>query len=474
MIASVYRRTGSRLSKYLLTASAVCLFSPFPAHAFDVEKVKPSVPRIVLFLGENRAYTGSGFVVQATDGYCIVATNYHVVRKRQPTTQLYVFQKEGDKLNAHKGTVIWEDDQRDLALLKVPGLKADALPLATKEPPQAEDVYSIGYPGIADDTQGLKQLANLLAGDKEGTIADPGEEALMYLEASVSKGAVRRVITRNWQHLEANLPIRIIQNDVNIGQGNSGGPLFNADGQVVGINTAGAHNNIAEKFSEAGAIGVLMEQLEKQDIPFIKGEPGAKGGGPVSVNAGGGTSWMMYLVLAVAVAALVVAMKKGKIAESYSRLTRPRRATASGSEEPALRSHTSSETSSLSTAHAVPAAPAPADYAIYTLEGENPEDRSRIRLILDETVFRESKDRVIIGRSEKKAHLRIPNKSISSDHFSLIRRNSRLLVEDRGSSNGTSLNGKKLLPHAPLPIENGDLLLVGDVLLRLKQVVKEA
>ena len=118
------------------------------------------------------------------------------------------------------------------------------------------------------------------------------------------------------------------------------------------------------------------------------------------------------------------------------------------------------------------AAPVPAAAAAYVLEGENPEDHSRIKLNVDEALWEKAKDRVVVGRSEKQAHLCIRNKSVSGQHFSLIRRNSQFLVEDRDSSNGTSINGKKLVPHAPMPVEDGDLVLAGDVLLRFKRAPK--
>ena len=92
-------------------------------------------------------------------------------------------------------------------------------------------------------------------------------------------------------------------------------------------------------------------------------------------------------------------------------------------------------------------------------------------LSVDEALMDKAKGRVIIGRSEKHAHLCIKNKSVSGEHLALIRRDSQFMVEDRESSNGTSLNGRKLVPYAPMRIEDGDLLLAGDVLLRFKRVL---
>ena len=59
---------------------------------------------------------------------------------------------------------------------------------------------------------------------------------------------------------------------------------------------------------------------------------------------------------------------------------------------------------------------------------------------------------------------------MSGEHLSILRRDGGLLIEDCGSSNGTSVNGKKLLPYAPMPLGDKDLLQVGDVLLRFRAV----
>ena len=103
----------------------------------------------------------------------------------------------------------------------------------------------------------------------------------------------------------------------------------------------------------------------------------------------------------------------------------------------------------------------------FVLEGKDPDDRSQIRLAADESVWLKAGERIVIGRG-KQSHLCIRNKSVSGQHFSVLRHESKFLIEDRDSSNGTSINGKKLVPFAPMAIEDGDLLQVGDVLLRFR------
>lgn len=140
---------------------------------------------------------GSGFVIDGTEG--LIVTNYHVIDGAE---EIEVNFSDGKSFNAE---VIGHDEKTDIALLKI---KADL-----KTP-------------IASVSFGDSDL--LRVGDWVVAIGNP-----FGLGGSVTMGIVS---ARN-RDINAGPYDNFIQTDAAINRGNSGGPLFNMQGEVVGINT---------------------------------------------------------------------------------------------------------------------------------------------------------------------------------------------------------------------------------------------
>ena len=138
---------------------------------------------------------GSGFIISA-DG--LVVTNNHVV---DGATDIQVFLTDGTRLRA---TLVGSDDKADLAVLKVEA--GHDLPFVELGDSDSADV-----------------------GDWVMAIGNP-----FGLGGSVTLGIVS---ARN-RDIQSGPYDDFIQTDASINQGNSGGPLFDMDGRVVGINTA--------------------------------------------------------------------------------------------------------------------------------------------------------------------------------------------------------------------------------------------
>ena len=175
---------------------------------YAAERVLPSVVGIVTVtrlrtwpwgdVAEQRS-TGSGVIIHP-DGY--ILTNQHVVAGLQGDARLSVVLEDGREV---EGTLVGADQRTDLAVVRV---EATGLPAAEL--------------GDAD---------SLRVGELAIAIGNP---AGLDFSRSVTAGVISG-LDRIIRHKAA--VFRLIQTDAAINQGNSGGPLVNAAGQVVGINT---------------------------------------------------------------------------------------------------------------------------------------------------------------------------------------------------------------------------------------------
>jgi len=144
----------------------------------------------------TKAGMGSGFLINPA-GFAI--TNYHVVGNED----LLVVTSDGKQIVARTVRAVPE---KDLALIKLSGEGYAYLPLATLDNiPLGKDVYAIGTP--SPSLQGL----------------------VVPLSNSISKGIVSAIRKLGI--------VNLIQTDVPVNPGNSGGPLVIPEGLVIGVVT---------------------------------------------------------------------------------------------------------------------------------------------------------------------------------------------------------------------------------------------
>lgn len=178
---------------------------PSAAIGFDAETVYNSV--FVITAGNS---LGSGFAV----GEDCVLTNVHVVQGAERVT---VTSYSGQKYSA---TVYYKDAERDIAILAVAEAAFTPLPAADLDSAKiGDDIYAIGAPN-----------------------------SLAY---TLTKG----VISAKSRQVNGN---NFIQIDAPINEGNSGGPLINDAGEVLGINTL--------KYSESEGLGFAIPIADAQAL----------------------------------------------------------------------------------------------------------------------------------------------------------------------------------------------------------------
>jgi S1-C subfamily serine protease len=170
----------------------------------QVDTGNPNVIRLVLAqvgTAEKRMTAGSGFFI-TSDGY--IVTNRHVVDDPDSTYRV----NTGNRLLAAR--VVYQDDEYDLAILKVPGTNYPTVPFA-----DASDVV-IG--------QKVASVGNAL-----GKFVD-----------SISSGQIisldESIVAREDDYVEE--LDGLIATDARLYPGDSGGPLLDSSGKAIGVNVA--------------------------------------------------------------------------------------------------------------------------------------------------------------------------------------------------------------------------------------------
>jgi 2-alkenal reductase len=181
---------------------------------------------------------GSGFVVSA-DGH--VLTNTHVVTTAgegqqgsevQPADEVYVEFSDGDRVSAR---IVGWDVFDDVAVIKVDPEEHELLPLP------------------------LGDSSAVQVGDPVAAIGSPfGEEGTLTVGVVSATRRSIAALTSNYQLVDA------IQTDAPINRGNSGGPLFDARGLVIGVNAQiRSSSGLAEGVGFAVPINSAKRSMEE-------------------------------------------------------------------------------------------------------------------------------------------------------------------------------------------------------------------
>lgn len=207
------------------------------------EQWDDSVIRL-LVIGQNSIESGTAFAINDNGDY---VTNHHVIETALKGGNIEAVESLKPK-KTHEVKIIWESEEFDLAVVHVETWKNNALILGQGEMlKKGQDVFTIGFPGAADRNAAEFNVATL----KKGVFS-------AFKHFSLKEGGRK---------------ISMIEHDASVNSGNSGGPLADACGRVVGINEQKSlgslirqGNTVAVNSSE----GILFSINSKELITLLK------------------------------------------------------------------------------------------------------------------------------------------------------------------------------------------------------------
>ena len=162
----------------------------------------------------RNAVSGSGFVISSNATSSYIVTNYHVINNVQ---DIKVFFANGDSYDA---TLVGGEEDNDIAVLRIEVGNLQTVTLGDSDALNVgEEVYAIGNP--------LGELTFTFTG---------GYVSAKDRSVTMSDGTV----------------MNMLQTDTAINNGNSGGPLFNEYGQVIGIVSAKLSSSSSSEASVEG------------------------------------------------------------------------------------------------------------------------------------------------------------------------------------------------------------------------------
>ena len=205
--------------------------------ADSVEKVYDAVVIVSTYKGDALYATGTGFVYKKDDKIAYLLTNNHVISEGNKITVTFT---DGKVVEAD---VVGNDLLSDIAVLSV----------ADKE------IISVAELGSSND---------LRVGDTAFTVGAPLDNAYSW---TVTRGIISgkdRMVEVELSSTSGDYVMKVLQTDAAINSGNSGGPLCNANGEVVGITSLKLINESIEGMGFAIPIETAIEYAEK----LINGE----------------------------------------------------------------------------------------------------------------------------------------------------------------------------------------------------------
>ncbi|MCD8118342.1 MAG: trypsin-like peptidase domain-containing protein [Lachnospiraceae bacterium] len=491
--------SGILLSGILLSMIASTPITAEAVEANAINDARYAVVRIMMIAEDgNHTYfsSGTGFGIGSGDGYAdTFITNGHVIT----SSGQFDYQDVDIYILLDDETIFYYDDDENLIdyefgnAVKCEVLYAkypypDVAILKTEEPVEGVEklplrrvttdiigqaVYTIGYPGSAD------------AGSRVYTSSGYYE----YQKASVSAVSVATGTVSRCLAMERFGSTYCIEHNVHINHGNSGGPLLLEDGSVVGINTYAYGESANNEYADSIYIDYAIDALDSLGIVYTLAEDSEEptteeptteepttepvttetptkkktvtepqttepSDMPAGVWVGIGVG-AAALLLIITVAVIRSAGKKKQDPGGGSGTIPNRGAAEAGATGAGSTDGIGAAPGGLNSGAAVPgamgSAAAQSEYRIQGVKGAFAGRRFR------------PEAETYIGRNGDRGGITYPvgAAGVSGHHCVIRLANGGLTVTDLGSTYGTFVNGVKLTPNRPVPLNVGDVICIG-------------
>lgn len=206
--------------------------------ADSVEKVYDAVVVVKNYVNGKLYSTGTGVVYKTDDKYGYVLTNSHVISNGNEVKLVFTNKKE------LKAEVVGNDEYSDIAVLRI----------------GKENIIKVAEIGSSDA---------LKVGDTAFAVGAPIDSSAYSW--TVTRGIIsgkNRVVEATVNNSSSRYVMEVLQTDAAINQGNSGGPLCNANGQVIGI----TNMKLASTTIEGMGFAIPIEKAVEYANKFINGE----------------------------------------------------------------------------------------------------------------------------------------------------------------------------------------------------------
>jgi S1-C subfamily serine protease len=431
-----------------------------------------NVVKVMALNAELEATHGTGFILN-NEGY--VATNHHVAGNKAALFVIVNGQRvdlrDGfDVRNNYKNTNIeknpWSSVGLDLAILKIKSeylakLNLQPVTLTSQVPRQGRSLSAIGYPGIAEKT--LAQTKEVVA------------------SSTYSEGEIASIIEDGYWVTGGQSIVQLLHT-VPIAKGNSGGPLFDECGRVVGVNTwkPVEQSKVYDKrgkevgvsyvqnaaYGLASSINELIKVLGSQGISYsidnsiclsrqeLYEEDNKKISQILQLTLYiGGTAFIAVGLIFVYMLRNPVSRQKiSQVVETYSRSLGRRSPQKARVNKELVTAKYAASNSNISQQNS--------SGSSLILDGFGP-DHKRFRLVIPANLLYQGG--LVVGREPDSVEYAVSENSVSRKHCLFFMRGNDLFIHDESSTNGTFVNGRQLNPGEDASLCSGAEVKLGSV-----------